>query len=226
MPKVYAFYNPLAGKGSCQDDVHFLDLIYDDPILYCDLTKPETYEHQLFTLQKEDILLLCGGDGTLQRFFNVVPYDTVPCDIFYFPLGCENNFSRSLFKPFGCAPYSIRPYLQRLPKMSVGRRQICFFHSIEWKSPKHLDVTVSVDGEKSTFKRLQAIRLLHDPNRQQLQLQLAGRCRFLPVKINPKQALTLCGNEISIQFPQTTTLLLDGDPIADITGYTATLGTR
>ena len=66
MSKAYLFYNPLAGQGKAIEDLKLLEAILDaDDLVYCDMTKGETYSHQLFSLTEDDCLVLCGGDGTL-----------------------------------------------------------------------------------------------------------------------------------------------------------------
>ena len=70
MSKAYIFYNPLAGDGRCKEDVSMLECVLPDEIVYCDMTKSETYERDLFSLEPGDYLILCGGDGTLNRFVN------------------------------------------------------------------------------------------------------------------------------------------------------------
>ena len=67
MSKAYIFYNPLAGNGRCKEDVSMLECVLPDEIVYCDMTKSETYERDLFSLEPGDYLILCGGDGTLNR---------------------------------------------------------------------------------------------------------------------------------------------------------------
>ena len=72
MSKAYIFYNPLAGNGRCKEDVSMLECVLPDEIVYCDMTKSETYERDLFSLEPGDYLILCGGDGTLNRFVNLM----------------------------------------------------------------------------------------------------------------------------------------------------------
>ena len=71
MSKSYVFYNPLAGNGRCAEDIKALESIIKDEIVMCDMTKSTTYEETLFSMTAEDKLILCGGDGTLNRFINL-----------------------------------------------------------------------------------------------------------------------------------------------------------
>ena len=44
MSKAYLFYNPLAGQGKAIEDLKLLEAILDaDDLVYCDMTKGETY---------------------------------------------------------------------------------------------------------------------------------------------------------------------------------------
>lgn len=224
MPKVYAFYNPLAGNGSCKEDVRFLELFYNSQVIYCDLTKSETYEQRLFALEKEDLLILCGGDGTLNRFLNLVQADSIPCDILLFPLGTENRFAQALGHCFGCVPFPIRPQLSRLPKVNIHGRQLVFLSHIQYGfSCKAKSATVSVDGVSQSYKKVWQISLARNWKKDQLTLRpLDGRCRLF-AKIRQGKTPSLSGQEITVTFSKPTTVYVDGDPVADITSYTATI---
>lgn len=221
MCKVYAFYNPLAGKGACKEDVRFLELLYDEPIVYCDLTKAETYEQHLFSLQKEDLLILCGGDGTLQRFFNLVCSTACPCDILYFPLGQENRFTRSLGYGFGCMPFSLRPFLTRLPSLSIQDHSICFFSHIFYEGSRknRCSITLCVDGKTQHFSKPKRVCVTWNCKHSRLEVSVWVRRWGLFSKTLPP----LWGKQITLTFSQPSTVCADGEYFPHISAYTAIL---
>lgn len=223
MPKIYAFYNPLAGNGGCKEDVNLLELIYDDEIIYCDMTQSETYETQLFALRPEDLLILCGGDGTVNRFLNLVQDTPIACDILLFPLGTRNNFAQYLGHRFGDVPFSVKERLMDSPCISAGNRTLRFLWGVEFK-PGHrrfwrqkCAATVDADGVSRRFRRLQ----LDTTRQSKTQLLLRGRniCRRRPKGL-------LSAGQFSFRFDRPVTVLVDGEVIGQIESCTATMKKR
>ena len=130
MSKAYIFYNPLAGNGRCKEDVSMLECVLPDEIVYCDMTKSETYERDLFSLEPGDYLILCGGDGTLNRFVNLVGDMELHHEIFYFPLGTGNDFATDLGHKYADNPFSINEYIRNLPSVAVNGKTFRFLNGI------------------------------------------------------------------------------------------------
>lgn len=130
MEKTYIFYNPLAGYGKGVEDVKLLEIVLDDEPVYCDMTNGETYSEQLYTLTAEDRLVLCGGDGTLNRFLNLVDISEIPCDVLYCPMGTGNDFAHDLGHHYGDHPFPVREYLEDLPTVTVNGKQHRFINGV------------------------------------------------------------------------------------------------
>lgn len=216
MSMIYAFYNPLAGNGSCKTDVHFLDLLYDEPIVYCDLTKSETYEEHLFSLTSDDKLILCGGDGTLNRFFNLLSPDNIPCDILCFPLGTRNVFSELCGHPFGSAPFSIRQRLTRLPRLNINGKVLHFLGEIRWFSPLRSSITLTVDGKAYPLPKLRLLNIRPNAAGDRLCVCIGKRKRR-------REQASIFGREISICFPHPITPRIDGDSLYSTAVFSATI---
>jgi len=131
MSKAYVFFNPLAGNGRCAEDVNTLKTLISDEIVMCDMTKSSTYEETLFSVDAEDNIILCGGDGTLNRFINLVDnVDDIKPDILYFPTGSGNDFAFDLGKARGDKPFSIKKYLKNLPSVTVNGKTYKFINGV------------------------------------------------------------------------------------------------
>ena len=89
MSKNYVLFNPLAGNKRCGADIKMIEDLIEGEIVYCNMTKPETYSDILPEMQSGDILIVCGGDGTLNRFINLFH----PLKIL-FPIGKNVRFLR------------------------------------------------------------------------------------------------------------------------------------
>lgn len=128
--KAYVFYNPFAGNGDCGQRLDALRKTVPKELVFCDLTKEETYESSLFKLTAEDFLILCGGDGTLNQFVNTMEGMQPPCEIFYYPAGRNNDFAMDLGKKIGDKPFNITAFLRELPIAKIRNRGYRFLNGI------------------------------------------------------------------------------------------------
>lgn len=219
MSVIYAFYNPFAENGECRSDVYFLDLLYDEPIVYCDLTKSETYEHRLFSLTPDDTLILCGGDGTLNRFRNLLSPDTIPCDILFFPLGKRNAVALLSGHDYGCQPFSVRHWLENPPKLYANGRTLCFLGDVRWVSRISVSAVLTVDGVAHHFARLRALTVRRNPDGL-LEACADTREHLFRRKDNIRRFF---GRDISIAFQKGIAPLIDGDILSAGATVTARL---
>lgn len=130
MTKAYVFYNPLAGNGISEKDLLPLKAFLNDEVVFCNMTKSETYEEKLFSLKPDDYIIICGGDGTLNRFINVTDGIKLKNEIFYYPCGTGNDFARDVGKDFGDPPFNITKYIKGLPYAEVKSRKYRFLNGI------------------------------------------------------------------------------------------------
>ena len=66
----YILYNPLAGNGTCERRLEALKSLYSDAAEFVDMTKIESYADFARKLLPDDVIVIAGGDGTLNRFVN------------------------------------------------------------------------------------------------------------------------------------------------------------
>ena len=112
--KYYVLYNPIAGHGSTRDKVQALSSVYEEEVVFEDLTSL-SYQDFLGTLNAEDVIILCGGDGTLNRFINDTVELDFPNDVLYYPVGTGNDFMHDIGKSNDTLPFSIKEYIRDLP---------------------------------------------------------------------------------------------------------------
>lgn len=130
MSKNYVLFNPLAGNKRCGADIKMIEDLIEGEIVYCNMTKPETYSDILPEMQSGDILIVCGGDGTLNRFINL-PYDySEKNEVYYFPMGSGNDFAHELGHKYGDKPFNITKYLKNLPEVTVNGKTYRFLNGI------------------------------------------------------------------------------------------------
>ena len=74
--------------------------------------------------------MICGGDGTLNRFINEsegYPYEN---PLFFYPTGSGNDFMRDLGKDPGCEPIPVNDYVKGLPTVTVNGQSSLFINAI------------------------------------------------------------------------------------------------
>lgn len=130
MAKAYVFYNPIAGNGKNNNYIERLKEYVKDELVPSDMTKSVTYETTLFQLEKDDYIILCGGDGTLNHFINITDGMEINNEILYFPTGNGNDFAHDLGKGYCDEPFPITNYLQDLPLVEVNGRKHRFLNGI------------------------------------------------------------------------------------------------
>ena len=71
-------------------------------------------------LTADDLIILCGGDGTLNKFANYTADLEIPCDVLLFPAGTGNDFYRDIKENYDDSEMpSIKKYLKDLPVVTI-----------------------------------------------------------------------------------------------------------
>ncbi len=130
MACAFILYNPLAGNGRCTEKMQRLTHILTDKMVYCDVTADETYTQRLSQLEAEDYIVVCGGDGTLNRFSNSIADMEIPNDILYYPCGSGNDFANDVGMLKTEKPFSVKRYLQNLPTAQVNGKTYRFINGV------------------------------------------------------------------------------------------------
>lgn len=127
----HVLFNPFAGNGRGEQEARKLNVIMPEASLrYYDMTKIGAYADFFAAISKNDAVILAGGDGTINRFLNDTAGLEIPNDILYFAVGSGNDFLHDLGKEKGEAPFSIKPYLQDLPTVTVKGKTYRFLNGV------------------------------------------------------------------------------------------------
>jgi len=128
MAKGYVIYNPLAGMGTAEEDAQLLQMVFDEDLEYYDVTRITNYAAFLSGMEKEDYLVIVGGDGTLNRFVNDTDGIALKQEIYYFPSGNDNDFAREIGANGN--PAVITQYLKNLPCVEVNGKTYRFINGV------------------------------------------------------------------------------------------------
>lgn len=116
----YILYNEKAGNGNSKAYVKKLYSSTADAKLV-DMQTVKNYEDIFNRLDSDDKIIICGGDGTLNRFANDVANIPLKNDIFYYAVGSGNDFARDLGKEKISLPEL--PYQRVFKEFAYGYRK-------------------------------------------------------------------------------------------------------
>lgn len=126
----YVLYNPLAGQGNAKQQSAVLTEHYGEDIIFQDITAIEDYAALLAPLSEQDAVIICGGDGTLNRFINATCEIDIKCDVLYFAAGSGNDFLRDIEAKCDDGPIIINQYIKNLPVAEVKGKKYRFLNNL------------------------------------------------------------------------------------------------
>lgn len=130
MQKGYVLFNELAGDARGQLQKEVLDPHLKMPLEFVSVKDIDDYGSFMKGLESEDVVVLVGGDGTLNRFANSIYGMDIQNEILYYPNGTGNDFARDLNYEKGCAPFPVRTYLKNLPQVEVKDKTYRFINGV------------------------------------------------------------------------------------------------
>ena len=102
-------YNPLANNGRGKENAAKIAELVDEEVAFKDIR-----DTKLSEISPDDKIIVCGGDGTLNRLVNIV--GEPEREIYYYPAGSGNDFTRDIGEN---GIILLNPYLKNLPTVEV-----------------------------------------------------------------------------------------------------------
>ncbi len=125
----YILYNPLAGNGKGKEMAQILKGVLSGAVTLIDITRITNYKAFLSD-KSQATLVICGGDGTLNRFINDTASLELHNEILYYGAGTGNDFLRDLGIREQNGPVRINEYIQALPMCEVNGRKLRFLNNV------------------------------------------------------------------------------------------------
>ena len=126
----HILYNPLAGNGFGLTRVQELkSVLTDGEVVLCDVREVGDIKCFLNEFPKEDVLILSGGDGTVNRFVNDTDGMSYPEQLYYYPTGSGNDFLRDV-TPDERGLVRLNRYIENLPVVTVKHKSYRFLNGI------------------------------------------------------------------------------------------------
>ena len=137
--KYYILYNPYAGNGMSETTAKNLN--YKDAEIVA-MTEIGSYA-DFFAGKAEASIIICGGDGTLNRFINEI--DGIPHgDVYYMASGSGNDFLRDLDISEQKEPVLINKYIENLPVCEVNGKKFKVLNGVGYG----IDGYCCLEGDK------------------------------------------------------------------------------
>lgn len=131
MAEYTVLYNPLAGNGRGFEAAQKLrDILAGDGLRFEDMTKISDCASFIRKLPKGEPVIICGGDGTLNRFVNSGDVAGIKRDIYYYAAGSGNDFLHDIGKSVGDKPVCINEYIKELPEVTVNGHSYKFINGV------------------------------------------------------------------------------------------------
>ncbi len=131
MRKIYVLFNPYSGNNTGAEGAKNISRYYGDAeIIYKNLAEFGGYAALFASVNPEDDIVICGGDGTLNRFVNETRDISFENNIFYYAMGTGNDFLRDLGKTKEDGPVCINEYIKNLPVATVDGKEYVFINNI------------------------------------------------------------------------------------------------
>ena len=142
--KFYFLFNPLAGKGKAEQFALTLNSESPMQTKCLNLTEIEDYSSFLSTLDTNDCIVICGGDGTLNGFINRTENIEIKNDILYYPAGSGNDFMKDLNRTERDGKFKVNEYIKNLPTVTIGDKKFKFINGVGFG----IDGVVCAEGDR------------------------------------------------------------------------------
>ena len=120
-------FNPLSGNGRGRAQAE--ELANKIGAVSCtDITAIESYA-DFFSEHTDEAIVICGGDGTLNRFVNDTDGIDIGAPIFYYASGTGNDFLRDINADAN-EIVSIDKYIKELPVCTINGKDYKFLNGI------------------------------------------------------------------------------------------------
>lgn len=133
MNQYYVLYNPFSSNGAGRKESEkIFEYLKEESIEFMDMSAIPDHDYSLLfdKMDNTDKLVICGGDGTLNRFVNDCDDKFPDVDIYVFPTGTGNDFLRDIGIASPCAPVLITQYLKELPWVEINDKKYYFINNV------------------------------------------------------------------------------------------------
>lgn len=131
MAKYYVLFNPLSDNKKGWEDARKIEEIMEaGEFRYQSVLEVESFEKILSEVPADETVVLAGGDGTINKFVNMMEGTPITRDILYFPAGSGNDFMHDVSEDGSLKYVKLNPYIENLPWVEVNGLKQRFINGI------------------------------------------------------------------------------------------------
>ncbi|MBQ8163352.1 MAG: diacylglycerol kinase family protein [Clostridia bacterium] len=131
MSNHYILYNPHAKNETAGKEVTKIEkYLPNEQLTYIDISKNSSYPELFEKMSQDDMIVLVGGDGTINRFVNDTENIKIKNDIYYFGIGTGTDFLTDISKKGEVAPFSLKEYIKDLPTVEIKGKSYRFLNGV------------------------------------------------------------------------------------------------
>lgn len=182
MATAYILYNKKAGSSNNFESVKDLELIINDSIKYIDVCDISNYRTFINGLNKDDYIILAGGDGTINRFVNNIENIDFDNKILYFPNGTGNDYAHDRGYSKESTPFLINDDIKDLPIVTVKNKSYRFLNGVGYGIDGYCcevgDKLKEIPGKKINYTAIAIKGLLFHYKPTNARVTVDGKTKF------------------------------------------------
>ena len=127
--KKYILYNPASGNNNGENKIKTLNSLYAvHELVHKDITTIYDYNEFFSSIECDADVIICGGDGTLNRFINDIDGLEIKNNLYYYATGSGNDFLHDLGKENNAEPFLINDIIKYLPSVYIDGKKRKFIN--------------------------------------------------------------------------------------------------
>ncbi len=127
----YILYNPKANTNKGEAKARTLDgVLKGQDLKYINVLELKDYRTFASNLKSDDVIVIVGGDGSLNHFANDFAGLGLENKVLYYAAGTGNDFLRDLDLDPAGGPYDITKYMKDLPSVKANGKSSLFLNGI------------------------------------------------------------------------------------------------
>lgn len=155
MANYCVLYNPISANGSGKLlSERLKDKFKTEKLHFENITEITDLAGYVAAIPSEEELILCGGDGTLNRFLNSAREALNTRKLYYYPCGTGNDFWNDIEKNADDGPEDISEYIRDLPTVTVNGEKRYFINGIGYGIDGYCCEVADKIREKGTNKAI------------------------------------------------------------------------
>lgn len=130
MKKTFVLFNPKANNETEESIISKVkSIITDQELEFINVLGINNYQELINTFDSSNNILLCGGDGTINRFINEIDLEKIKNEIYYLPTGTGNDFYNDV-KEENEGLVHLNKYLHHIPECDINGKHYKFINGI------------------------------------------------------------------------------------------------